>query len=419
MDCLIPNSHNRLLDSHRLWHQTADSYFDPDAFRANLNATIEALRNITFALQAEKENIPEFDLWYPKWQDRMRQDIILKWLNEARTTVVHKRDLETRSTAKVIIQTYLDLAKCEIIVPPNLPSELIAFYILTEGIKGLPQYILEKCVAEIERLWVAVDLPDYELLDALAHAYQILHLIVSEAHHLTGCDILSCSKKDGLHYLTTKDLNTSQFKCMDIRDSKRKSIISLSNFETLKLEPKTIVYNPDYGEKAAKRYKLENRINVENTNIFKVAEKLNEIAKRVLVKDRYHRSMYFLHIPEIDLQLITIMPKDQTEKYAFMRKIAEEVERTGADAIIDIHETWITSDIEAVERGVPAGETVNKKEALTVSVFTKEGENRSYITLFTRGIIGNIKLQNTIVQNNDIFTYMNPVLKIWKKNNNR
>lgn len=32
MKCLIPNTHKRLLEAHRLWHQTLDNYFDPEGF---------------------------------------------------------------------------------------------------------------------------------------------------------------------------------------------------------------------------------------------------------------------------------------------------------------------------------------------------------------------------------------------------
>jgi hypothetical protein len=40
--CPLPQTHRRLIEAHLLWHQTLDRYSDPEAFRANLNATIEA-----------------------------------------------------------------------------------------------------------------------------------------------------------------------------------------------------------------------------------------------------------------------------------------------------------------------------------------------------------------------------------------
>jgi len=56
-DCPIPTAHVRLSELHLLWHQAASSYYNPALFRANLNAAIQASRNVTFALQAEKANV--------------------------------------------------------------------------------------------------------------------------------------------------------------------------------------------------------------------------------------------------------------------------------------------------------------------------------------------------------------------------
>jgi hypothetical protein len=64
-----PPTHRRLAEAHQLWHQALDLYHDSDAFRANLNATIKSLRNITFVFQKEKGAIPDFDAWYAKWHN--------------------------------------------------------------------------------------------------------------------------------------------------------------------------------------------------------------------------------------------------------------------------------------------------------------------------------------------------------------
>jgi hypothetical protein len=50
-ECPIPNAHRRLEEAHRLWHRAAESYDDPDEFRTNLNALLQALRSVTFVLQ--------------------------------------------------------------------------------------------------------------------------------------------------------------------------------------------------------------------------------------------------------------------------------------------------------------------------------------------------------------------------------
>jgi hypothetical protein len=52
---------------HAIW-QSRRSYHDPEAFRANLNATIEALKNVTFVRQNEKRRFTAFDRWYGAWR---------------------------------------------------------------------------------------------------------------------------------------------------------------------------------------------------------------------------------------------------------------------------------------------------------------------------------------------------------------
>jgi predicted membrane-bound spermidine synthase len=53
----------RLDDLHRLWHQSADAYFDPDAFRVAIQSAIQTLRSVTFIVRTNKAIIPDFDRW--------------------------------------------------------------------------------------------------------------------------------------------------------------------------------------------------------------------------------------------------------------------------------------------------------------------------------------------------------------------
>jgi hypothetical protein len=106
--CPIPKTHRRLVEAHLLWHQTLDNYHNVESFRANLNATIQALRNITFVLQSEKNIIPQFDTWYSQWQSRLKADPTSKWLIDARNTVVKQGELESHSTAEVRLVTWRD-----------------------------------------------------------------------------------------------------------------------------------------------------------------------------------------------------------------------------------------------------------------------------------------------------------------------
>ena len=61
--CPLAAVDQRLDDLHRLWHQAADAYFDPDAFRVAIQSAIQTMRSVTFILQKNKAIIPDFDRW--------------------------------------------------------------------------------------------------------------------------------------------------------------------------------------------------------------------------------------------------------------------------------------------------------------------------------------------------------------------
>ena len=80
-----------------------DKYHEPLAFIAQVDATIQALRNFTFTIQNHKSSIKDFEKWYEPWQERLKKDLYLKWLHKTRTSVVHEDILTTTSNAVVTV----------------------------------------------------------------------------------------------------------------------------------------------------------------------------------------------------------------------------------------------------------------------------------------------------------------------------
>lgn len=83
-----------------------NNYHDADGFRFNMNAFIQALRNITFALQSEKRNIPNFDTWYEEKQSWMKESALLKNFVEGRNIVVKRGNLAIKSEAEIGLFRY-------------------------------------------------------------------------------------------------------------------------------------------------------------------------------------------------------------------------------------------------------------------------------------------------------------------------
>jgi hypothetical protein len=97
--CQIAPADRRLRDAFHHWRQLEWTYFAPYEFRINLNSFLQEARNVTFILQKNKSAIRGFEKWYSDWQQRMRDDALMKWAVESRNRVTKQGDLETESLA--------------------------------------------------------------------------------------------------------------------------------------------------------------------------------------------------------------------------------------------------------------------------------------------------------------------------------
>lgn len=257
MQCKIQNAHKRLLESHRLWHQSLDNYFDPEGFRVNLNATIQALRNLTFALQFEKSVFNNFDSWYCVWQDIMKNDPILKWLNSARVEIVHQKDLEKKSIARVTVLGYYEIFKGDINFPIDIPDYMVAFYLFEKGY--VDKEIIQRDYAlKVERRWVLESLPDHEVLDALAYCYGFMYRLLREAHEILGTSIDTCSVNDALHIKSEILYNNIGIpNCMELTNKVRIKNLSLKTLEYKDIDEIEVKIDEDMARKAMKRYKMK------------------------------------------------------------------------------------------------------------------------------------------------------------------
>jgi hypothetical protein len=418
--CPLPKSHRRLSDSHLLWHQALEAYHDPDKFRANLNATIEALRNVTFVLQSEKGAFPGFKEWYEPWQARLKADPSSKWLQSARTTVVHQGELDSHSTAEVRLVTWRDEVIANLRVAVTEPSSSIlqdpqvAEFVAKckEGMK-----IGNDAAIAIERRWCATTLGDSEILDALARAYGLLSALILDAHvHLnkTGCIPNENHHPD----FQSAHLPSGTLECMSVGVAKRTRLFALSTDEEFTPARASLPAAADENE-ARTRYGLS------PTDIFaewemldpvRFAEKLLYQAKRVLTRDKNHQRMMFMRDGQGTWFLRGLLARDRTEKHLIMRTIAQLVESRGCDAIVEVGEMW-----SAPQESLPQLETKNiedlkeRGELLFVMVITREGFSRTYLTPFTRGPFKGIKMGTTRQVDGQFPHYLEPVLRVWRK----
>lgn len=398
--CPLPASHGRLDEVHYFWHKTAETYDDPDTFRFNLNALIQAARNVTFALQSEKAMVPRFSEWYADWQARMRADEVLRWVHDARNTVVKRGDLEGRSVAKVsVIVSYAEPPALEVAIPPSTTlEELVAI----AAIQALPRELKESAILVVERKWISEQLPSHEALEALAYTYGFLFRIVADAHEQCGSKMVAGSNRPSDYRLP----------CMVANELLRSRHVNLRTGAILTPAQLAIREDAEAGEEAALRYGIETQLSPTDDH-FARAEKLLEIAKKVLARDKTHIFLVQLHHPEGRWQYQVLAPEDSEDKLLLWRRIASDVEAYGFDAYICISEAWsrpLADDSPAADKDKRSRK---RGESLMVTVETANGKVRHWIVPFERRE-GEILFGETcIVENRPFFS--EPVRQAWTR----
>jgi hypothetical protein len=422
--CPISNAHSRLNEAHQLWHQTAAQYQNPGGFRANLNASIQALRNITFVLQKEKGAVPTFTKWYAGWQTRMREEKILRWLHQARNIVVKEGDLRTVSTARVSLMNWLEFPVAEFEVRPLVPTAQIASDLATYLPQALPQDLDQASILVVERRWVVADLPELELLDVLAHGYGFLWTLIADAHKVCGVEMELYEQTDDLHgNAPAQERFGGKLACMIATKQLRSARVRLDSKEHVAAEMIPRPIDSKNEAKAAKRYGLESSMPAapKGKDLYEAVKWFMEAAKRVLARDKFHSGVVLLQLPNGGLQLYSLNPADQSGKYVLWERLVDEVERTGAVGLIDIREIWMISGKEFDADGVRPSESPNRCEALAVTVAMADGRQCSYITKFSRGLLGKIKFEPTEEMTSKVDFSIEAVRRAWRRQaqNNR
>ncbi len=99
--CPIKDAHDRFMAANHFIYQMAANYHKESYFRYNLNAFIESLRSVTFAIQKQKHNIPNYNIVYPQLQKKMSEDALLKRFKEGRNIVVKEGNLKSGSKLQI------------------------------------------------------------------------------------------------------------------------------------------------------------------------------------------------------------------------------------------------------------------------------------------------------------------------------
>lgn len=366
-------------------------------------------------LQKEKRQVPGFDEWYGEWQDRMKADAVLLWLDDARTRVFHKGDLEVNSTAQIRIRDEWAPAKVLATdeVSPFDSTERLAKGLAAAFVEGLrertgadpPEFL----ILEVERRWVERELPDWELMDALAHAYGVMATIVAEAHGRAGARYESSDLTHGEPEFIEVSHLAGRLPCMVTASDQRTAMVKLSSGELMR--PEYLPLPEMTYDDAEARYGLGRIDRAASGDPFDLAAMYMEIARRALLVDGEVVPVTFLFGPNGREQLAHVA-KDRAEKFLVWDYVARRVEATGATAVVSVGESWSyrvpEDELEAMILRPQRGEQV------IVTAASQDGRYRMWTMPFSRSPAGRILPRPVVVIDLDEPpNFMRAVIEKW------
>ena len=392
----------RLYQAHDHWHRALVNYPFVDRFFVDVNALIPSLRSVTFVLQKNLRHHDGFDEWYAPWQQRMKDDAVMRWLVEARNHIEKIGDLELRSTARVSVTVSWDDAPVDDFdVPPLMPPHLIAEAISQ---RDIPDQVRRDGVLRVERRWVAPDLPDKEVLDACAHGWGFLDGLLEDAE----------SRFLG-RPADSEPLQVRRPECMTFGPDARSALLHMASGAFMERE--SVPHLPSEDELATVEERYGDAIRAiprENDTLRGRVRWYHELARVLLVRDGHHISVAFIRRHGSTIRTVELTPEDQQQKYLLMDQLASEVEATGADEIVFTSEVWFAPHVPPDDPrfGLRAEQREDRREALSTLGATREGELASLHSTFTRDgqRIVLVEPVETVVS---IALSIRPVLKVW------
>gem|GEM_PF-1081717 len=414
--CPLAEVDTRLDDVRTVWIETLRKYNKPEEFRRSLNACITTLRTVTFVLQSNKGCLPNFNAWYSTWQERMKSDKVMRWSVESRNYIEKEGDLKTLSVAnaKIVTSFGLELHQ-KFPVDPFLSTEEIADMIRKTSpvSKGKE----DSTLLEVERRWVDINLPEYEVLDALSYCYSFLTKLVEDAHVQIGIQGLCVYRKTiGVIDVGKKHIQHlgGRVPCMIATRENRTVMMKLSTGEVLSIRTHVANIDRKSAEEAAKRYGYNESLELfkkKPQNLLEQAQFWFNTAKMILTKDGYLIPTIILGPPNPGVFHFAL--HEQIDKQIMWKRITQQIEISGAEWFVFIGEAWLRTPEEITQ---PKDRQYKPREMISIIGASKDEGFVSIGAEFKREN-NNIHLlkENIRNQENGIETkQLEPIRKIWK-----
>ncbi|MDW9618318.1 hypothetical protein [Sinorhizobium meliloti] len=394
---------HRLGQMRELWEAAASEYFEPNRFLLNLQNCITISRTVTFILQKQKSKIEGFDEWYEPHRKRLASDPVMKWALEARNSIEKEGDLKTHSQVRgEIIASYYEGPASEW-VPQALFASPQQFYrAIPKAFFDVP-HIVENGTLLIERRWVDEQLPNMEVLEALAHVYGQLATTVADFCNQLGIkppawvldsqpDVMGELAMDRALYLSMRDGSR-----VGIRLFKKQT----------KIDEKRL--KKRYGDQRSKWERIKSV-----TSFREFCGAYFNVARSLMAKDGYHHTFTYLLKGLKVVQIIGTDHPDRASRYVMMRDLAKLARVLDADGMMMVSEVW-TAKAEDAPSGF-AADAKNRGEALSLVATNAEGETYAFTAQIVRKKNKKHKvkrLEPTSVLENPALWILYPFQRMW------
>lgn len=323
----------RLRDLSQLLTNCHSTYFDPDLFRMNTNQFLQTARTVTFIIQKNKAEIPNYQAWYSAavltpWGS----DDVMSWAKDARNTIEKEGDLELNSQLKAtLLFSYLEEQDVSIdcgreeLLSADI-KKLIRF-----AQKKLPTGVSDSAAVRFERRWVTASLPTWELLHALCYVYtRMFDCCKSLAQHL-GDTLDSSIRNPGSFDTLRVEIRQVQF-------------IKLNGLHTYSVAAKSMTINRPVEPPEWMRAFLR-KVSVKQAPPTSLAESLNYYTEMAaLTFEHFGNHIPMLFILDDDwrpIDMLSTVFADQADKFIFWRNVAERILSLKASALVWISESWL------------------------------------------------------------------------------
>ncbi|MDE3076421.1 MAG: hypothetical protein KGJ86_13445 [Chloroflexota bacterium] len=410
--CPVPQVHRRLEEAHRFWHQAADAYTDPEPFRSQLNSAVQALRSCVWMLQKRTRSLLDFETWHASWHEAITDNEVLSWLMRAGNQRVGADELEKASSAQVRLMVAHKLPLTEFSVPPLMPTRDIALSLTGRQVPPgtpNPHYLA------VRRRWAVEGLPGWELMDGLSQVYAVLAALLADAHHPSGDELVE-GETAGKTPRRRIRLTLGPLPCMELNDAVRTVVLNLRTGRLQGQYSQWIERDREVGNLVAQRFggveHLHQALIHQDRDPLYFTAKYFEDAKRALLQQKMHRQAVHVFSAAGQWVPLTIDPRHE-DNYSIWQRIAEEVRRNGAEAVLMVCEVQPPAKIEPSR--TQAALTPPRRETLVLVAETADGRHRTLTVPFSRRG-DQIRFGRTRVeQDGRRWHQLEPVRAVWRR----